>query len=63
MEITEKSIINDVVKQHPQTLAVFTKYKIDACCGSYDSIEIGVKKVGSDINVLISELSELIKNE
>jgi len=56
-KITKDKIINDVLKTNPQSLKVFTKYHIDACCGSYLSIEEGAKKAKADLASILRELN------
>lgn len=55
--ITKNTIVNDALRMKPQTLKVFTKYGIDACCGSYMSIEEGAKRAKADLKTLLMELN------
>ena len=32
-EITADMTINEIITQHPETVAVFNRHKIDSCCG------------------------------
>lgn len=59
--ITKEKIINDVLEAYPQSLRVFAKYHIDACCGSYVSIEEGAKKVNADLASSLEELNRTAK--
>ena len=36
--ITKNMIINDVIKKYPKTISVFSKFKVDSCCGGGASI-------------------------
>ncbi|HHT9124314.1 MAG TPA: DUF542 domain-containing protein [Candidatus Brocadiia bacterium] len=61
--ITKEMIINDVVAKYPKTIAVFNKFKVDACCGGGFSIETTAKKDGVDIEVLLIELNKIASSK
>lgn len=57
--ITKEMIINDVVAKYPKTIAVFNKFKVDACCGGGFSIETTAKKDNADMETLLKELNRI----
>lgn len=57
--ITKEMIINDVVAKYPKTIAVFNKFKVDACCGGGFSIEKTAKNDGADVEALLKELNKV----
>ncbi len=57
--ITKNMIINDVIKKYPKTITVFSKFKVDSCCGGAASIEKTAGMSGVDINPLLKELNKV----
>lgn len=57
--ITKNMIINDVIKKYPKTITVFSKFKVDSCCGGAASIEKTAGMSGVDINPLLAELNKV----
>lgn len=56
--ITKNMTINDVVKKHPKTITVFSKFKVDSCCGGAGSIEKTAGMSGVDIVALMAALNK-----
>jgi hybrid cluster-associated redox disulfide protein len=62
MEITKDTIIDDVLKAHPESIRVFMKYNLGCigCMGAAgESIEVGARMHGLDPEPLVKELNEL----
>ena len=62
MEITKDTIIEDVLKAHPDAFQVLIKYNLGcvACMGAtQESIEQGARMHGVDPEPLVKELNEL----
>ncbi|MDH5638699.1 MAG: DUF542 domain-containing protein [Nitrospinota bacterium] len=59
--ITEEMIINDVVRQYPQTMKVFSDHKVDSCCGGGQSIKVTAAVSNSDMTALMRDLNEVAK--
>lgn len=57
--ITKNMIINDVIKKYPKTISVFSKFKVDSCCGGAASIEKTAAMSGVDIPALIAALNKV----
>jgi regulator of cell morphogenesis and NO signaling len=57
--ITKEMIINDVVSKYPKIIAVFNKFKVDACCGGGFSIEKTAKNDGVNVQELLKELNKM----
>ncbi len=56
--ITKDMIINDVIKRYPETIAVFNRFNVDACCGGGASIEATAKADGVEVEALLVALNE-----
>ena len=61
MEITRDRKINDVIKEYPQSIAIFNEFRVDSCCGGGQSIEKTAMADGIDIEVLLQALNEAVK--
>ncbi len=59
MSITKDMIINDVIKKYPKTITVFSKFKVDSCCGGAGSIEKTAAMSGVDIDSLLQALNKV----
>ncbi len=57
--IAKEMIINDVIVKYPKTIAVFNRFKVDACCGGGFSIEKTAKDDGVDVLALLLELNKM----
>jgi len=57
-KVTKDIIVNDCIKLYPNTIGVFTRFKIDSCCGGAVSIEEAATRDGADIGALLKELNE-----
>jgi regulator of cell morphogenesis and NO signaling len=58
MIITKDMIINDVIQKYPKTITVFSKFKVDSCCGGGVSIEKTAGMSGVDIDSLLQALNK-----
>ncbi len=56
--ITKDMIINDVIKRYPETIAVFNRFNVDACCGGGASIEATARADGVEVESLLTALNE-----
>jgi regulator of cell morphogenesis and NO signaling len=63
MEITRDRIINDVIKEYPQSIAVFNEFRVDSCCGGGQSIEKTATADGLDVEALLQALNEAVKTD
>lgn len=55
-DITAEMTVNQVVAEHPETLAVFNRLGIDACCGGALPLAEVAKKHRFDFIALLAEL-------
>lgn len=60
MTITKEDIVNNVIKEHPATIEVFTRFAIDSCCGGAASIEASARRDGAELDALIDELNKAV---
>jgi hybrid cluster-associated redox disulfide protein len=66
MEITKDTIIEDVLKSHPNAIQVLMKYNLGcvACMGATsESIEQGARMHGMDPEPIVKELNELFAEQ
>ncbi len=61
--ITEDMTINDVVTKYPETLKVFSEFKVDSCCGGAESIATTAAVSGANIPELMKTLNETVNKE
>ncbi|MDH4227610.1 MAG: DUF542 domain-containing protein [Deltaproteobacteria bacterium] len=59
--ITKDQTVNDVIRDHPKTIGVFTRFNIDSCCGGAVSIEAAAKRDGADLGALMQALEDAAK--
>ncbi len=57
-KITKDLVVNDVIRDFPKTIGVFTRYGIDSCCGGAVSIEEAAKRDGAPLEDLLDALNE-----
>lgn len=50
--------VNDAIKLYPSTIGVFSKFRIDSCCGGAVAIEEAAKRDKADLNELLKKLNE-----
>jgi regulator of cell morphogenesis and NO signaling len=62
MSITKEITVAEVVAQNMGADHVFSKYKIDFCCGGGATLEIACKESGVEFEVLKKEI-ETISNK
>jgi hybrid cluster-associated redox disulfide protein len=64
--INKKMSIGEVVKKHPETVAIFEKHGL-GCLGCqaalFESIEQGAEVHGIDVDLLISDLNREIRSD
>lgn len=64
MEITSETLIEDLVKEHPETIKIFTRHKMPCIiCGEplWGSIEENAKRYGVNLEELLKDLREEIE--
>jgi regulator of cell morphogenesis and NO signaling len=57
-EIDPGMSVNDAIREHPSTIAVFNQLGIDACCGGAASIDEAARRDGVDVAVLLAALRD-----
>jgi regulator of cell morphogenesis and NO signaling len=50
--------VNEAIQRFPDTVAVFNRFGIDACCGGAVSIAEAASRDGADLEALLAELDE-----
>ena len=56
----EQMTVNEIVKKYKKTAAVFTKHRVDSCCGGAVSLAVAAKRDGADLKQLIADLEAVI---
>jgi len=49
--------VNECIRLYPSTIGVFTKFKIDSCCGGAVSIKEAALRDGADLDSLMREIN------
>lgn len=57
-EITAEMTINEIIAQHPETVAVFNRHRIDSCCGGGLPLGEVARKHRLDFIALLAELEQ-----
>ena len=52
--------VNDVVARHPETVAVFNAFGIDACCGGAVPVREAARRDGADPDALLAALAAAV---
>ena len=58
IDITGEMTVNTIITRHPQTVAVFKRLGIDACCGGALPIWEVARKHRIDFVALLTELEQ-----
>ena len=58
--ITGDMIINQVLKDYPETIPVFHKFKVDTCCGGGGSIAKTASRDRINVEELLAALNKSI---
>ena len=53
--------VNEIVRRHPETLAVIEQWGIDTCCGGAHAVEEVVRRHGLDGKLLCDALQSVIR--
>lgn len=56
-------IVNDVIARHPETVAVFNRFGIDACCGGAASLVEAAARDGANLDLLLAALREAVASD
>ena len=56
-KISGDMVINDVIRQYPDTIAVFNTFRVDSCCGGGESIAKTSGADGVDLPSLLDALN------
>lgn len=62
-KITPNMVINEVIKEYPETLRVLSHYEIDSCCGGQHTLEEAARAKRIDIQVLVRELEAVYQGK
>lgn len=54
--ITAATTVNEAIRRHPETVEVFNRFGIDACCGGVASIADAAERDGADPAELLGAL-------
>lgn len=58
--ISADRTVNEVIRTHPVTVAVFNRFGIDSCCGGASSIQDAAVRDGADPDVLLAALNQAL---
>lgn len=63
MQLTENSLVKDIVNEYPKTSDVFKRHRIDFCCGGNTPLNRAAADQSADMKVLMEELQEVLQRE
>jgi len=52
--------VNEIVAQHPNTIAVFNRFGIDSCCGGGLPLRDAAHRDGAELEALLRALDEVL---
>lgn len=61
--IDQHLTVNDVLRRHPDTLAVLNRFGVDACCGGGDTLAEAAEREGIELAQLLQELRRAMAEE
>lgn len=53
--------INEIVAQHPETIAVFNRFGFDTCCGGGVSVAEAARRDGVELESVLAELRRALE--
>jgi len=65
-KINKKMKIEEILNEHPETMEIFLKYGfhcLGCAAASFENLEEGAKAHGTDIDVLLKDLNDKIKEK
>jgi iron-sulfur cluster repair protein YtfE (RIC family) len=57
IEIQPGMKVNEVIRNHPATVAVFAAHGIDSCCGGAAPLDEAARRHAVDLDALMAELA------
>jgi regulator of cell morphogenesis and NO signaling len=54
--ITDTMTLNEAIRLHPETVAVFNEFRLDACCGGAATIAEAAARHGAPLDELLRAL-------
>ena len=56
--VSPTATVNDTIARYPQTIGVFNRFGIDACCGGAATIAEAAERDGAEAHALLSALRQ-----
>lgn len=61
MEKLEDRTVEEIAREHPDSLEVFQQYRIDLCCGGSLTLAEVARKHGIDLGRLLRDLEKIAR--
>jgi iron-sulfur cluster repair protein YtfE (RIC family) len=58
--IDEQTTVNDAIQRYPETVAVFNRFGVDACCGGASPMAEAAERDGVPLAELLEALREAV---
>jgi regulator of cell morphogenesis and NO signaling len=55
--IDENMVVNEVIRAYPQTIGVFNRHRIDACCGGARTVAEAAAEDGATLQDILEDLN------
>lgn len=59
--LSHDATVNEIIREHPETVEVFNRHGIDACCGGAVPVREAATRDGADPDTLWSELEAAVE--
>ena len=59
--IREEMAVNQIIREHPETVDVFNRFGIDACCGGAAPVREAAQRDGADPDAVWSALLAVVR--
>ncbi|AFV76109.1 hypothetical protein YIM1640_14360 [Thermus oshimai] len=61
MALDRKTTVNEVLKAHPEAVALLNRLGLDTCCGGSLPLEEAAREAGQDPKEVLRALEEFLK--
>lgn len=63
MLIDKNKTVAEIVLEYPDTIPVMNAYKVDYCCNGYETLEVALNKMETEVDLIVKDLHKAIKSQ